>query len=153
MADYYKVRHYYIMGSYKVLCVIGTQRNRKVLQVKGQVMCHMWRQEKNEAPQLVISSVIPRAVKRKPDNENCAATNRQDKGCRAHEQEDGPLLARWRQPGETFTLHIFGSSALTTVKRSLVKLSLENVWDKWQSNEIEAVVTPKVCTALMKVPG
>lgn len=39
------------------------------------------------------------------------------------------------------------------MKRSIVRLSLDNVWDKRQSIEIEAVVTPKVCTALMKVPG
>lgn len=53
----------------------------------------------------------------------------------------------------TLTLHTFGSSAPTTVSRNIVKLSLENVWDKQQGIEIEAVVTPKVCTALMKVPG
>lgn len=53
----------------------------------------------------------------------------------------------------TLTLHTFGSSAPTTVSRNIVKLSLENVWDKQQGIEIEAVVTPKVCSALMKVPG
>jgi len=30
---------------------------------------------------------------------------------------------------------------------------MENVWDKNQRTEIKAVVTHKVCTALMKVPG
>lgn len=53
----------------------------------------------------------------------------------------------------TFTLHVFGSSAPTTVKRNIVKLSLENIWNKEQRIEIEAVVTPRVCTAVMKVPG
>lgn len=53
----------------------------------------------------------------------------------------------------TLTLHTFGSSTPTTVSRNIVKLSLENVWDKQQKIEIEAVVTPQVCTALMKVPG
>ncbi|KAL7881123.1 hypothetical protein SRHO_G00033770 [Serrasalmus rhombeus] len=53
----------------------------------------------------------------------------------------------------TLTLHTFGSSTPTTVSRNIVKLSLENVWDKQQRIEIEAVVTPQVCTALMKVPG
>lgn len=45
----------------------------------------------------VISSAIPQAEKCTPDNEN---TVRQGIGCRAHKQEDGPLLAKWRQPGE-----------------------------------------------------
>ncbi|KAL7824555.1 hypothetical protein SRHO_G00098440 [Serrasalmus rhombeus] len=53
----------------------------------------------------------------------------------------------------TLTLHTFGSSTPTTVSRNIVKLSMENVWDKQQRIEIEAVVTPQVCTALMKVPG
>ena len=44
----------------------------------------------------------------------------------------------------TLTLHTFGSSAPTKVSRNIVKLSLENVWDKQQRIEIEAVVTPKV---------
>lgn len=44
----------------------------------------------------------------------------------------------------TFTLHTFGSSVPTTVKRIIVKQSLKNVWDKQQRIEIEAV---------MKVPG
>lgn len=48
----------------------------------------------------------------------------------------------------TFNLHTFGSPAPTTVK-----LSSENIWNKLQSIEIEAVVTPQVCTAVMKVPG
>lgn len=53
----------------------------------------------------------------------------------------------------TFTLHTFGSSAPTTVKCSIVKLGLENVWNKQPSTEMEAAATPMVCRALMKVPG
>lgn len=53
----------------------------------------------------------------------------------------------------TLTLHTFGSFTPTTVSHNIVKLSLENVWHKQQRIEIEAVVTPQVCTALMKVPG
>lgn len=34
-----------------------------------------------------------------------------------------------------------------------MKLCLENVLDKQKGVVIEAVVTPQVCTAVMKVPG
>lgn len=54
---------------------------------------------------------------------------------------------------ETFTLHTFGSAAPVTTKRNTVRLVLENTWNKGQKIEIEAIETPQVCTALMKVPG
>ena len=54
---------------------------------------------------------------------------------------------------ETITLHTFGSAAPVTTKRNTVKLVLENLWDDGQKIEIEAIETPQVCTAVMKVPG
>ena len=54
---------------------------------------------------------------------------------------------------ETFTLHTFGSAAPVTTKRNTVKLVLENLWNKGQKIEIEAIEIPQVCTAVMKVPG
>ncbi|KAL0146798.1 hypothetical protein M9458_057737 [Cirrhinus mrigala] len=53
---------------------------------------------------------------------------------------------------ETVTLHTFGSAAPVTAKRNTVKLTLKNVWQKGQKIEIEALETPQVCTAVMKIP-
>lgn len=120
----------------------------------------------------VISSVIPKAERSKPDTENTVLlqtakawvvgpTSRKmirclldggSQGSFVHENVVKALQLPVTRQG-TLTLHTFGSSAPTTVKRNIVKLSLENSWDKQQRTEIEAVVTPKVCTALMKVPG
>lgn len=120
----------------------------------------------------VISSVIPQAEKCKPDIENTVLlqtakawvvgpTSRKmvrclldggSQGSFVHENVVKALQLPVTRQG-TLTLHTFGSSAPTTVSRNIVKLSLENVWDNRQGIEIEAVVTPKVCTALMKVPG
>ncbi|KAK0150107.1 hypothetical protein N1851_009132 [Merluccius polli] len=120
----------------------------------------------------VISSVIPQAEKGKPDIENTVLlqtakawvvgpTSRKmvrclldggSQGSFVHENVVRALQLPVTRQG-TLTLHTFGSSAPTTVKRNIVKLSLENIWDRQQRTEIEAVVTPKVCTALMKVPG
>ncbi|CAI5682672.1 unnamed protein product [Oreochromis niloticus] len=54
---------------------------------------------------------------------------------------------------ETLTLHTFGSSFPTRSQRSIVKVMLQNIWDPSQSIVIEAVETPQVCSAIMKVPG
>ncbi|KAL2076870.1 hypothetical protein ACEWY4_027537 [Coilia grayii] len=54
---------------------------------------------------------------------------------------------------ESFTIHTFGSTAPVTTKRNTVKLVLENLWNKGQKLEIEAIETPQICTAVMKVPG
>ncbi|XP_026063123.1 uncharacterized protein LOC113046525 [Carassius auratus] len=54
---------------------------------------------------------------------------------------------------ETVTLHTFGSTAPVTAKRNTVKLTLQNIWKKEQKIEIEALETPQVCTAVMKIPG
>lgn len=119
----------------------------------------------------VISSVIPQAGKGKPDIENTVLlqtakawvvgpTSRKmvrclldggSQGSFVHENVVKALQLPVTRQG-TLTLHTFGSSAPMMVKRNIVKLSLENVWDKQQRIEIEAAVTPKVCTAL-KVPG
>lgn len=111
-----------------------------------------------------VSSVIPQAEKSKPDYKNTVLlqttkvwvvgpTSRKmvrclldggSQGSFVHENVVRALQLPVIRQG-TFTLHTFGS---TTVRRSL-----ENVWDKRQRIEIEAVVSPKVCTVLMKVPG
>lgn len=54
---------------------------------------------------------------------------------------------------ETLHLHTFGSTSPITAQRNIVKVSLENVWHTQQRIEIEAVETPQVCTAVIKVPG
>eukprot|EP00063_Salmo_salar_P084036 XP_014058871.1 PREDICTED: uncharacterized protein LOC106606921 [Salmo salar] len=54
---------------------------------------------------------------------------------------------------EALTLHTFGPSAPATPQRNTVKVILENVWDKQQRIEREAIEIPQVCTAVMKVPG
>lgn len=62
-------------------------------------------------------------------------------------------LRHWNSPvirQGTFNLKTFGSSTPITVQRNVVRLSLGNIWDKHQSVEIDAVVTPK---AVMEVPG
>ncbi|XP_059418644.1 uncharacterized protein LOC132153278 [Carassius carassius] len=120
----------------------------------------------------VISSVIPQAEQCKPAIENTVLlqtakawvvgpTSRKmvrclldggSQGSFVHENVVKALQLPVTRQG-TLTLHTFGSSAPTTVSRNIVKLSLKNVWDNRQGIEIEAVVTPKVCTALMKVPG
>ncbi|KAL0152239.1 hypothetical protein M9458_051962 [Cirrhinus mrigala] len=38
-------------------------------------------------------------------------------------------------------------------KRNTVKVTLQNIWKKGQKIEIEALETPQVCTAMMKIPG
>ncbi|RXN13749.1 interferon-induced very large GTPase 1-like protein [Labeo rohita] len=43
--------------------------------------------------------------------------------------------------------------APVTVKRNTVKVTLKNVWQKGQKIEIEALETPQVCTAVMKIPA
>ncbi|KAL0146815.1 hypothetical protein M9458_057754 [Cirrhinus mrigala] len=53
---------------------------------------------------------------------------------------------------ETVILHTFGSAAPVTAKRNTVKVTLKNVWQKGQKIEIEALETPQVCTAVMKIP-
>lgn len=126
----------------------------------------------SENTDTVISSVIPQAERMKPDSENTVLLQTAQawvvgpagrkivhclldggsQGSFVHENVVKTLkLPVIRQ--RTFNLHTFGSPSPTTVKRNIVKLSLENVWDKQQSIEIEAVVTPQVCTAVMKVPG
>ncbi|KAI3361691.1 hypothetical protein L3Q82_002048 [Scortum barcoo] len=54
---------------------------------------------------------------------------------------------------ETLNLHTFGSTTPATVQRNIVKVWMENVWDSQQRIEIEAVETPQVCSAVIKVPG
>ena len=54
---------------------------------------------------------------------------------------------------ETLHLHTFGSKTPVTAQRNIVKVSLENVWNTQQRVEIEAVETPQVCSAVIKVPG
>lgn len=54
---------------------------------------------------------------------------------------------------ETLHLHTFGSAAPVTVQRNIVKVSLQNVWNTQQKTEIEAVETPQVCTAVIKIPS
>lgn len=120
----------------------------------------------------VISSVIPQAEQTKTDCENTVLLQTAkawvigpvgrkivrcllDGGSQrsfVHENVVKALKLPIIKQG-IFNLHTFGSSAPTTVKRNIVKLNLENVWDKQQSVEIEVVVTPQVCTAVMKVPG
>ncbi|KAI3375601.1 hypothetical protein L3Q82_003921 [Scortum barcoo] len=53
---------------------------------------------------------------------------------------------------ETLNLHTFGSTTPATVQRNIVKVWMENVWDSQQRIEIEAVETPQVCSAVIKVP-
>ncbi|XP_030579763.1 uncharacterized protein LOC115776287 [Archocentrus centrarchus] len=52
-----------------------------------------------------------------------------------------------------FSLHTFGSPTPVAAKRNTVKLVLENMQDSGQKIEIEAIETPQICTAVMKVPG
>ncbi|XP_039537635.1 LOW QUALITY PROTEIN: uncharacterized protein LOC120485906 [Pimephales promelas] len=54
---------------------------------------------------------------------------------------------------ETFTLHTFGSTAPATSRRNTVKVTLQSIWNKDQKVEVEALETPQVCTAVMKIPG
>ena len=54
---------------------------------------------------------------------------------------------------ETLTLHTFGSTVPTLSQRNTVRVILQNVWDNQQRIEIEAIETPQVCSAVMKVPG
>ncbi|XP_056094778.1 uncharacterized protein LOC130073406 [Rhinichthys klamathensis goyatoka] len=54
---------------------------------------------------------------------------------------------------ETFTLHTFGSAAPVTSRRNTVKVILQSIWNKEQKVEVEALETPQVCTAVMKIPG
>ena len=120
----------------------------------------------------VVSSVIPHSAKMKPDGQNTVLLQT------AKAWVAGPLgrkIARCLLDGgsqrsfihenlvkslnlpvirqETLTLHTFGSSAPTMSQRNTVRLILENVWDNQQRIEIEAIETPQVCTAVMKVPG
>lgn len=53
---------------------------------------------------------------------------------------------------ETLNLHTFGSPNSLTTKRNTVKMILENVWNTQQKIEIEAIETPQVSSAVMKVP-
>ena len=53
---------------------------------------------------------------------------------------------------ETLHLHTFGFTAPVIAQRNIVKVSLENVWNT-QQIEVEAVETPQVCTAVIKVPS
>lgn len=112
----------------------------------------------------VISSVIPQADKVKPNNENtvllqtakawvsgpvggrimCCLLDGGSQGSFVHENVAKTLK---------LPVIIFGSPAPTTVKHNPVKLCLENFWNKVQSIEREAVVTPQLCTAVMQVPG
>ncbi|KAG1927518.1 hypothetical protein F2P79_024188 [Pimephales promelas] len=54
---------------------------------------------------------------------------------------------------ETFTLHTFESTAPATSRRNTVKVTLQSIWNKDQKVEVEALETPQVCTAVMKIPG
>ena len=54
---------------------------------------------------------------------------------------------------ETLQLHVFGSTAAVKTQRNIVRVSLESVWNTQQRLVIEAVETPQVCTAVIKVPG
>ncbi|XP_024119392.1 uncharacterized protein LOC112140627 [Oryzias melastigma] len=54
---------------------------------------------------------------------------------------------------ETLNLHVFGSSTPVTEKRNIVRVELENMWNTEQKLEIEAVETPQVCSAVIKVPS
>ncbi|XP_021468061.2 uncharacterized protein LOC110529827 [Oncorhynchus mykiss] len=121
----------------------------------------------------VVSSVIPHSVKMKPDGQNtvllqtakawvegpsgrkiarCLLDGGSHIVCFIHETlVKGLKLPVIRQ--EALTLHTFGSSAPATSQRNTAKVILENVWDKQQRIEIEAIETPQVCTAVMKVPG
>ena len=54
---------------------------------------------------------------------------------------------------ETLTIHTFGSTDPTMSQRNTVRVTLQNVWDNQQRIEIEAIETPQVCSAVMKVPG
>jgi len=54
---------------------------------------------------------------------------------------------------ETLNLHTFGSKNPMTTRCNVIKLILENVKKKGQKIEIEAVQTPQLCTAVMKVPS
>lgn len=54
---------------------------------------------------------------------------------------------------ETLHIHTFGSTAPVTARRNIVRVSLENVWNTQQKIEIEAVETPQLCTAVIKVPS
>lgn len=54
---------------------------------------------------------------------------------------------------ETLNLHVFGSTSPVTEKRNVVRVELENMWNTDQRLEIEAVETPQVCTAVIKVPS
>ncbi|XP_064792902.1 uncharacterized protein LOC135513859 [Oncorhynchus masou masou] len=120
----------------------------------------------------VVSSVIPHSVKMKPDGQNTVLLQTAKAWI---EGPSGRKIARCLLDGgsqrsfihenlvkglklpvirqEALTLHMFGSSAPATSQRNTVKVILENVWDKQQRIEIEAIETPQVCTAVMKVPG
>lgn len=54
---------------------------------------------------------------------------------------------------ETLNLHTFGSKNPVTTKCNVIRLVLENLRNKHQKIEIEAVQTPQLCTAVMKVPS
>lgn len=54
---------------------------------------------------------------------------------------------------EMFTLHTFGSAAPVTSRCNTVKVILQSIWYKEQKEEVEALETPQVCTAVMKIPG
>ncbi|RXN14104.1 zinc knuckle [Labeo rohita] len=43
--------------------------------------------------------------------------------------------------------------APVTAKLNTVKITLKNVWQKGQKIEIEALETPQVCAAVMKIPA
>ncbi|GAA6090917.1 protein turtle homolog B-like [Tachysurus ichikawai] len=53
---------------------------------------------------------------------------------------------------ETLNLHTFGSPNSVMTKRNTVKIILDNVWNTQQKLEIDAIETPQVSSALMKVP-
>ncbi|XP_014836153.1 PREDICTED: uncharacterized protein LOC106914092 [Poecilia mexicana] len=53
---------------------------------------------------------------------------------------------------ETLNLHVFGSTSPVVEKRNIVRVQLENVWNTERKIEIDAVETPEVCTAVIKVP-
>lgn len=54
---------------------------------------------------------------------------------------------------ETLNLHVFGSTTPVTEKHNVVRVELENMWNTEQRLAIEAVETPQVCTAVIKVPS
>ena len=54
---------------------------------------------------------------------------------------------------ETLKLHTFGSDTPVTMELRVVKLVLQNISNKEQNIEIEAVETPQVSSAIMQVPG